>query len=178
MPGKPGGLKPGGGPTGIPGGGTGIPGIPGGGGRAYGIGRAIMGGAAPAIGGTARPIPRPIGAPLPGPGCITACLRSSAGGGASIAMLTMFSPLRMSKPSVLFCSWTASALPDAPMSSSSSSSSTAALPLAAAVARAFAFLDLIFRYSCESASTKFMWASNASSCPTICRESLRVMRSL
>ena len=69
MPGKPGGRNPGGGPTGIPGGGTGMPGMPGGGGLAYGIGRAIMGGAAPAIGG-ARPIPRPMGAPFPGPGCI------------------------------------------------------------------------------------------------------------
>lgn len=72
MPGKPGGRNPGGGPTGIPGGGTGIPGMPGipGGGLAYGMGRAIIGGGAPAIGGTARPIPRPIGAPFPGPGCI------------------------------------------------------------------------------------------------------------
>ncbi len=81
------------------------------------------------------------------------CVLSSAGGGASMAMLTMCSPRRMSRPSVLFCSRTASAAPAIAASSSSSSSAVALPASAAAAARALAFLDLILRYSCESAST-------------------------
>ena len=149
----------------------GIPGMPGGGGgRAppgYAMGLpAIMGGGTPA--GRERPIPRPAGAPRPGPGAscvlriyqggrvsegdnkrrrkdiltaLPCCAVLSCGGGAITLRLTTVSPRRMMRPNVRFCSGSGTL-------TASSSSSSAPAPSALD----FAFLLLRFRRRNSSAA--------------------------
>ena len=156
----------------IPGGGGRIPGgiIPGGGGPLIGGacpgigagGLAIPGGII-FIPGAPTPLPGPakpagacypsgvictalpIGCALPGPptAAPSPILLAGYDGGASALIVTMFSPLRRTKPRALFCSRSLSS----------------------------GFFGLIFLYSSVSARTKFICLSNAIKVPTSILES-------